>query len=537
MPKYIFVTGGVISGIGKGVVTGSLGKILQSSGMKVSAIKIDPYLNIDAGTMNPIVHGEVFVCDDGAETDMDLGTYERFLDKNLSRWNNITTGQVYMNVLQRERKGKYLGKCVQIIPHITDEIKTLIRNTAKKDDAEIMIVESGGTVGDIEALPFLEALREMRINEGPNNTIFVHVTLAPIIEEVGELKTKPTQHSVQELRRIGIQPDIIVVRAKRPLKEGHREKISLFTNVPKNHVLSSQDVKSPYLVPQILEEQGASEIIFDLLKIPFKKTELINWNDTIRDITDSKEEVCLAMIGKYTELSDSYVSINHALCHAGGVLKSKVKIAWTESEELEESDKKVEELNQYDGIIVPGGFGSRGVEGKILAANYARVGKIPYLGLCFGLQLAIVSFARNVLKFEGANSTEIDAVTPYPVIDLLPEQKGIDELGGTMRLGGHNIVVKEGTEAYKLYNNTTIRERHRHRYEVNPKYWEALQKGGLIFSGYSDDMRRIEIIELSEHPFYMASQYHPEFVSRPGKPDPIFKGFIGACIERKNSSK
>ena len=536
MPKYIFVTGGVISGIGKGVITGSLGKILQSSGVKVSAIKMDPYLNIDAGTMNPIVHGEVFVCDDGAETDMDLGTYERFLDKNLSRSNNITTGQVYMNVLQRERKGKYLGKCVQIIPHITDEIKALIRYAAKKDDTEIMIVESGGTVGDIEALPFLEALREMRIEEGSSNAIFVHVTLAPIIEEVGELKTKPTQHSVQELRRIGIQPDIIVVRAKRPLKDGHREKISLFTNVPKDHVLSSQDVKSPYLVPQILEEQNVSKIIFELLKISYKKAELSDWNDTIKDIINSKEEVNLAMIGKYAELSDSYVSINHALCHAGGVLKSKVKISWIESEELEESEKKVEELNRYNGVIVPGGFGSRGIEGKVIAANYARINKIPYLGLCFGLQLAIVSFARNVLKYDKANSTEIDPETPYPVIDILPEQKGVDELGGTMRLGGLNIIVKEGTKAYKLYRNTTIRERHRHRYEINPKYWDALQRGGLIFSGYSEDFRRIEIIELSDHPFYMASQYHPEFVSRPGKPDPLYKGFIEACIMRRNGS-
>lgn len=536
MPKYIFVTGGVISGIGKGVITGSLGKILQSSGIRVSTIKMDPYLNVDAGTMNPIVHGEVFVCDDGAETDMDLGTYERFLDINLSRSNNITTGQIYMNVLQRERKGKYLGKCVQIIPHITDEIKSLIRYAAKKDNAEIMIVESGGTVGDIEALPFLEALRQMKIEEKAENTIFVHVTLAPIIEEVGELKTKPTQHSVQELRRIGIQPDIIIVRSKRPLKEGNRDKISLFTNVPKDHVLSSPDVKSPYLVPQILEEQDVSKIIFDHLQIQHMKAELSEWNGIVSNMIESKEEVCLAMIGKYAELADSYVSINHALCHAGGSLKYKVKISWIESEEFEESKNRLEELRSYHGIIVPGGFGSRGVEGKVMTANFARLNKIPYLGLCFGLQLAIVSFARNVLEYDNANSTEIDPKTPYPVIDLLPEQKEIDELGGTMRLGGHNIIVKEGTRAYKLYGLLRIRERHRHRYEVNPKFWDELQKNGLIFSGYSEDMRRVEIIELPEHPFYMASQYHPEFVSRPGKPDPLYKGFIEACIKQKNSS-
>jgi len=534
MPKYIFVTGGVISGIGKGVITGSIGRILQSAGIKVSVLKMDPYLNIDAGTMNPIVHGEVFVCDDGAETDMDLGTYERFLDINLSRHNNITTGQVYMNVLQRERKGKYLGKCVQIIPHITDEIKSLIRYAARKDGAQVLIVESGGTVGDIEALPFLEALRQMKVEEGPDNSIFVHVTLAPIIEEVGELKTKPTQHSVQELRRIGIQPDLIIVRAKRSLKEGNREKISLFTNVPKECVLSSPDAKSPYLVPQILEEQGISKILFDRLKLPHSNTDLSTWNEIIKDIVESKREVHVAMIGKYAELADSYVSINHALCHAGGALKSKVIIKLIESEELEGQKNRIEELKSYDGIIVPGGFGSRGIEGKIVAANYARVNNIPYLGLCFGLQLAVVSFARNVLGYSNANSTEIDPETPYPVIDLLPEQKSVEELGGTMRLGGHNIIIKEKTHAYSLYGSTRIRERHRHRYEINPKFWDSLQNGGLVFSGFSEDMRRVEIIELQDHPFYMASQFHPEFVSRPGRPDPLFKGFIQACIVRRD---
>jgi len=534
MPKYIFVTGGVISGIGKGVITGSIGRILQSAGIKVSVLKMDPYLNIDAGTMNPIVHGEVFVCDDGAETDMDLGTYERFLDINLSRHNNITTGQVYMNVLQRERKGKYLGKCVQIIPHITDEIKSLIRYAARKDGAQVLIVESGGTVGDIEALPFLEALRQMKVEEGPDNSIFVHVTLAPIIEEVGELKTKPTQHSVQELRRIGIQPDLIIVRAKRSLREVNREKISLFTNVPKECVLSSPDAKSPYLVPQILEEQGISKILFDRLKLPHSNTDLSTWNEIIKDIVESKREVHVAMIGKYAELADSYVSINHALCHAGGALKSRVIIKWIESEELEGQKNRIEELKSYDGIIVPGGFGSRGIEGKIVAANYARVNNIPYLGLCFGLQLAVVSFARNVLGYSNANSTEIDPETPYPVIDLLPEQKSVEELGGTMRLGGHDIIIKEKTHAYSLYGSTRIRERHRHRYEINPKFWDSLQNGGLVFSGFSEDMRRVEIIELQDHPFYMASQFHPEFVSRPGRPDPLFKGFIQACIVRRD---
>ncbi|MEM3403992.1 MAG: CTP synthase [Nitrososphaeria archaeon] len=536
MPKYIFVTGGVISGIGKGVITGSIGRILQSSGIKVSVLKMDPYLNVDAGTMNPIVHGEVFVCDDGAETDMDLGTYERFLDINLSRHNNITTGQVYMNVLQRERKGKYLGRCVQIIPHITDEIKSLIRHAARKDDAQVLIVESGGTVGDIEALPFLEALRQMGVEEGHDNVIFVHVTLAPIIEEVGELKTKPTQHSVQELRRIGIQPDIIIVRAKRKLKEGNREKISLFTNVPKECVLSSPDAKSPYLIPQILEEQGISKILFDRLKLLHGDTNLSTWNEIIKDIVESKREVHIAMIGKYAELADSYVSVNHALCHAGGALKSKVIINWIESEELEGAKSRVEDLKNYDGIIVPGGFGSRGIEGKIIAANYARINNVPYLGLCFGLQLAVVSFARNVLGYSNANSTEIDPETPYPVIDLLPEQKCVDELGGTMRLGGHNIIIKEKTKAYDLYGSTKIRERHRHRYEINPMFWDSLQKGGLVFSGFSDDMKRVEIIELEEHPFYMASQFHPEFVSRPGRPDPLFKGFIQACITKRDKA-
>ena len=536
MPKYIFVTGGVISGLGKGVIAGSIGKILQSSGIKVSLMKMDPYLNVDAGTMNPIVHGEVFVCDDGAETDMDIGTYERFLDVNLSRANNITTGQVYLNVLQREREGKYLGKCVQIIPHITDEIKSLIRYAAKKDSAEIMIVESGGTVGDIEALPFLEALRQMRFEEGKDNTLFVHVTLAPIIEEVGELKTKPTQHSVQELRRIGIQPDIIIVRSKKRLTEANREKISLFTNVPKENVLSSPDLKSPYLVPQVLEEQGISKIIFEQLNMPARNVDLTEWSNIVRDMVESKEEVHIAMVGKYAELADSYVSVNHALYHAGGSLKCRVKIFWIESEELEKDSAKLSELEKFDGVIVPGGFGSRGVEGKILAANYARIKGIPYLGLCFGLQLAVVSFARYVLGYEGAHSTEIDPNTPHPVIDLLPEQKNIDKLGGTMRLGGHNIILKEGTLAYKLYGKNVIRERHRHRYEVNPRYWAELQAAGMVFSGFSEDMRRVEIIELPDHPFYMASQFHPEFVSRPGKPDPIFRGFIEASLMKRRWS-
>ncbi|MEM3384071.1 MAG: CTP synthase [Nitrososphaeria archaeon] len=535
MPKYIFVTGGVISGIGKGVIAGSIGKILQSSGIKVSVMKMDPYLNVDAGTMNPLVHGEVFVCDDGAETDMDIGTYERFLDINLSRANNITTGQVYLNVLQREREGKYLGKCVQIIPHITDEIKRLIRYAARKDDAEVMIVESGGTVGDIEALPFLEALRQMRFEEGKDNTLFVHVTLAPIIEDVGELKTKPTQHSVQELRRIGIQPDIIIVRSKKRLTEANRDKISLFTNVPRENVLSSPDLKSPYLVPQVLEEQGLSKIIFEQLKIPSRDVDLSEWNNVVKDMLESKDEVHIAMVGKYAELADSYVSVNHALYHAGGVLKCRVKIHWIESENLECDNSSLSELEKYDGIIVPGGFGSRGVEGKILAANYAREKGIPYLGLCFGLQLAVVSFARHVLGYEGANSTEIDPNTPYPVIDLLPEQKEIDKLGGTMRLGGHNIILKAGTLAFRLYGKNVIRERHRHRYEINPKYWNVLQEAGMVFSGFSEDMKRVEIIELKDHPFYMASQYHPEFVSRPGKPDPIFRGFVEASLMRRKS--
>jgi CTP synthase len=536
MPKYIFVTGGVISGIGKGVITGSISKILQAAGITVSAMKMDPYLNVDAGTMNPIVHGEVFVCDDGAETDMDIGTYERFLDVNLTHANNITTGQVYMNVLQRERKGKYLGKCVQIIPHITDEIKSLIRYAARKDSTQVMIVESGGTVGDIEALPFLEALRQMRLEEGYENTLFVHVTLAPIIEEVGELKTKPTQHSVQELRRIGIQPDIIIVRAKRPLKENTREKISLFTNVPKEHVLSNPDVKSIYLVPSILEEQGVSNILFEHFKDTYRKPELKEWNNTIKNIVESKDEVRLAMVGKYAELADSYVSINHALGHAGGILKSRVKIEWIESEELEEQKLNIQKLREYDGIILPGGFGSRGSEGKIIAANYARIDQIPFLGLCYGLQMAIVSFARNVLGYEKANSTEIDPKTSFPVIDLLPEQRNMEVLGGTMRLGGQDIIIVEGTKAHKLYGVKKIRERHRHRYEVNPKYWDTLQKGGLVFSGYSEDMGRIEVIELSNHPFYIASQYHPEFVSRPGKPDPIFRGFIEMCVEKRRGT-
>ncbi len=531
--KYIFITGGVMSGLGKGITSASIAKLLQLSGFSVSCLKIDPYLNVDAGTMNPIAHGEVFVTDDGGETDMDIGTYERFLDTNLTKNHNITTGSIYQQVIQEERSGKYLGKCVQIIPHVTDAIKGRIRRLASEWNAELVVVECGGTVGDIESLPFLEAFRQMRLEEGGSNTLFIHVTLAPVLETVGEQKTKPTQHSVQELRRIGIQPDVIVVRSREKLARETRQKISLFTSVEVKSVISNPDAKSIYQVPEILHSEGLVQTICERLGLVPRNSDFSAWKKIADQFIEPAEEIKIAMVGKYVSLVDSYASVNEALAHAGAQFKSSVKVDWVDSQEFEEDPSRLSKLDRYHGILIPQGFGKRGSEGKILVANYARESAIPYLGLCFGFQMAVVAFARHVLGLIDANSTELDPSTMNPVIDLLPEQKQVKDLGGTMRLGGHDIDIVDGTLASKIYQKKTIRERHRHRYEFNQSYRQTFEKSGMRFSGFSDGGRRTEILEILDHPFYLATQYHPEYISRPGKPEPVYIHFVKAALSRK----
>jgi CTP synthase len=530
--KFIFVTGGVMSGLGKGVTTSSIAKLLQLADQKVSCIKIDPYLNYDAGTMNPTAHGEVFVTNDGGECDMDIGNYERFLNQDIPKSHNITTAQVYSSVIEAERKGEYLGACVQIIPHITDEIKNRIRKIAKDENLDFLIVECGGTVGDIESLPFLEALRQMKVEEGPQGVIFVHVTLAPSLDVVGEQKTKPTQHSAQELRRIGIQPDFLAVRCSLPLQEKTKQKIAMFTNVPVSDVLSCHDAKSIFEVPQILYDQGIMDSIFT----KFGKVGMVNastnwdkWNVISQKMVNNKDQkIKIAMVGKYVTLADSYVSVNHALKHAGAEIGKSVDIGLIDSESI--TDYSV--LSKYDGILVPGGFGTRGSEGIIGTANYARENNIPYLGICFGFQLAAVAFGRNVLKLEDGNSTEIKPDTKNPIIDLLPEQKDVSNMGGSLRLGANDVQIKSGTNAQKIYNSSTISKRHRHRYEINKQYIPEFEKNGLVFSAHSDGEKRMEMLEIPSHKFYLGVQFHPEFNSRPGYPEEVFVSFIKATSEK-----
>jgi len=531
--KYVFVTGGVMSGLGKGITSASIAKLLQMSGFSVSCLKIDPYLNVDAGTMNPIAHGEVFVTDDGGETDMDIGNYERFLDVNLTRDHNMTTGSVYLKVIQEERNGKYLGKCVQIIPHITDAIKERIRSVANENKPDILLVECGGTVGDIESLPFLEAFRQMRLEEGASNSVFVHVTLAPVLETVGEQKTKPTQHSVQEIRRIGIQPDVIVVRSKNKLTKDTREKISLFTSVELKSVISNPNARSIYQVPEILRSEGIVETICEKLHVTPRVFLFENWQKIADQFVTTKYPLRIAMVGKYVSLSDSYASVNEALSHAGAQQGLSVVIENVDSQEFESSPETLTRLSEFHGILIPQGFGKRGSEGKILAANFAREYAIPYLGLCFGFQMAIVSFARHVLGLVDANSTELNPHTKNPVIDLLPEQKLVKDLGGSMRLGGHDIEITDGTMASRIYQRQMIRERHRHRYELNQSYLPTFEKAGMHFTAFSDSGKRTEILEIREHPFYFATQYHPEYISRPGRPEPSYFNFVKAAASRK----
>ncbi|MDG6985688.1 MAG: CTP synthase [Nitrososphaerota archaeon] len=531
MPKYLFVTGGVMSGLGKGIITSSVAKLLQLSGVQVTCLKIDPYLNFDAGTMNPYTHGEVFVTDDGGETDMDIGNYERFLNRDMHKSNNITTGQIYKKVIDDEREGRFLGKSVQIIPHVTDEIKKRIRAVAAAEKVDVLVVECGGTVGDIESLPFLEAFRQMRMEEGPSKTLFLHVSLAPELSVVGEMKTKPTQHSVQEMRRIGVQPDVIVIRGSRALPMEAKEKISLFTSVPLESVISDPDVETIYQVPRLLEREGLLKPIHRQLGLRARAA-MREWNAVADRFVDQPLTVRIAMVGKYANLADSYVSVNQALSHAGAVNGAKTKISWIESEEIEKDGSRLDLIDAYDGVVLPQGFGGRGVEGKIAAANRARVSKVPFLGLCYGFQLASISFARNVLGMKGANSTEVDPDTPYPVIDLLPEQRRVRDLGGTMRLGGHDVHLKRPSKAFDIYGTDKLRERHRHRYELNQKYLKRFEENGMHYTAFSDKGRRAEIMELDGHPFYMGTQFHPEYVSRPEDPEPIYVAFVKACAAR-----
>ena len=541
-PKFIFVTGGVMSGLGKGIVASSIAKLLQLCGLKVTCTKIDPYLNYDAGTMNPLTHGEVFVTDDGGECDMDIGNYERFLDISLRSSHNLTAGRVFSNVIELERQGKYLGQCVQIIPHITDEIKKQLRKISLEEDLDILVVECGGTVGDIESLPFLEALRQMELEDGYTNTFFVHVTLAPVLDAVGEQKTKPTQHSVQELRRIGIQPDLLAVRCKTPLTKETIRKISLFASIPADCVMSSHDATSIYSVPKILFDQGITEVISKSLNLNLTP-KILKWNKITNSFLNFDGSVKIGIIGKYVNLKDSYVSVSQALLHAGAKFGKEIKIDWIDSEKFElpghnkpirkNNSKILDCLTEYDGILVPGGFGSRGSEGIINSCNFARVNNVPFLGICFGFQLAIVEFARNVCKLNGANSTEINSETKYPVVLYMPEQKQIKTMGGTMRLGLHDIQIESDSIASKIYRKNAVQKRHRHRYEFNQEYRVLLEKNGMKFTGSSDDGRRIEILEIPSHKFYLGIQYHGEFHSRPGFPEPAFENFIKATLASK----
>lgn len=526
--KYVVTTGGVISGLGKGLVSSSIGKILQSYGYKVTMCKIDPYLNVDAGTMNPYEHGEVFVLDDGGEVDMDLGNYERFLNISLTKAHNITTGKAYKAVIDKERMGDYLGKTVQIIPHVTDEIKREIREVAKGWD--VCVIEVGGTVGDIESMPFLEALRQLKMEEGAENVAFVHVTLVPVLDVVGEQKTKPTQHSVQRLLESGIQPDFIIARSRNPLDEKVRQKISNFCNVLGENVISDPDAPSTYHVPLILEKEGFGHKLAKKLGLKIGK-DLNAWGKMTDRMLNAKKTVRIAMAGKYTALGDSYISILEAIKHGALANNCKAEIIWIDTEEFEKDPGKAKILDKVDGLVVPGGFGSRGVEGKIIAANYARTRKIPYLGLCYGMQMAVIEFARNVCGLKGAHTTECDPKTPHPVIHILPEKYQIKQMGGTLRLGSWPCRIKKGTLAEKIYKSALIHERHRHRYEVNPDYIKRLEEKGLVFSGLHPSRPLMEIAEVPGHPFFAGTQFHPEFKSRPEAPSPIYVGFIKACLK------
>lgn len=531
MTKYIFVTGGVVSSIGKGIATASLGRLLRNRGYTVAPLKLDPYINVDAGTMNPYQHGEVFVTEDGAETDLDLGHYERFMDVNCSAGSSITTGKVYANVIAAERRGDYLGATVQVIPHVTNQIKQGILTLAKEQEADIVIAEIGGTVGDIESLPFLEAIRQMRGDVGPENALYVHVTLVPQVGPWGEVKTKPTQHSVYKLREIGISPDVLICRSEVPLGEDVREKISLFCGVPPQAVVESLNAFSIYEVPLRYEAAGLGDFVCDRLSLPHRDANLSEWEGIVSTLRAPKNECCVAVVGKYTSNGDAYKSIAEALIHGGIQHDATVNIRWIESDSFEAGRPTEEVLGDVDALVVAPGFGARGVEGKVEAIRYAREKGIPFLGICFGLQIAVIEFARNVCGLAGANSEEIVENPPYPVIHLLPEQKHVKDKGATMRLGSYPCNLANGTLSAKLYNASRITERHRHRYEVNNDFREKLAEHGLVISGVSPDYRLVEMVELPSHPFFVATQAHPEFKSRPNRPHPLFAGLVGAAVK------
>jgi CTP synthase len=531
--KYIFVTGGVVSGIGKGVATASLGRLLRNRGFTVAPIKLDPYINVDAGTMNPYQHGEVFVTEDGAETDLDLGHYERFMDVNCSKGSSITTGKIYRNVIEAERRGDYLGGTVQVIPHVTNEIKRLVQLVASEQEADIVIAEIGGTVGDIESLPFLEAIRQMRTDLGYENTMYVHVTMVPTVGPWHEVKTKPTQHSVYKLREIGIAPDVLVCRCEVPMSDEVIEKISLFCGVPTQAVVQSQNVETIYEVPLVYEEAGLGDFVSKRLALESRDGQMAEWQSLVNTLKNPENEVTICVVGKYTSNGDAYKSIAESLIHAGIPNNASVNIRWVESDQLENNLSPAEILEGADALVVAPGFGGRGIEGKIEAIRLARESNLPFLGICLGLQMAVIEYSRNVCHLEGANSEEMLAKPPYPVIHLLPEQKGVKDKGATMRLGSYPCNLVHGTLAAKLYGTTRITERHRHRYEVNNDFREKLQQHGMTISGVSPDYRLVEMIEVPKHPFFIATQAHPEFKSRPNHPHPLFFGLVKAALESK----
>ncbi|HVR05830.1 MAG TPA: CTP synthase [Solirubrobacteraceae bacterium] len=551
--KFVFVTGGVVSSLGKGITAASLGRLLKARGLRVQMQKFDPYINVDPGTMSPYQHGEVFVTEDGAETDLDLGHYERFTDANTSRASNVTAGGIYDTVIRRERRGDYLGGTVQVVPHITDEIKQRIALIAESADVDFVITEIGGTVGDIESLPFLEAIRQFPVDVGRRNCMFIHLTLVPYIGHAGELKTKPTQHSVNELRRIGIAPDMLMCRSEAPLSGEIRKKIALFASLPTEAIVSACDVDNIYKVPLVFREQGVDDFILEHFATQAPEPDLARWREPIELAEQAQRTVKIALVGKYVRLEDAYLSVSEALRHAAALQGSRVQIDWIDSERLEQSDDAPagsdgegarqpsarELLQRADGILIPGGFGGRGIEGKIAAAQIARERRIPYLGICLGMQIAVAEFARHLAGMEGANSTEFDIETPFPAIDLLPEQKEVADLGGTMRLGADPIKLHEGSRAREIYGEAVVYERHRHRYEVNNLLRKRLQGAGLRIAGTSPDDRLVETVELDDHPFFLASQFHPEFKSRPERPAPLFRGFVAAALalaDRRSST-
>ena len=537
MAKYVFITGGVVSSLGKGITAASLGRLLKCRGLKVVIQKFDPYINVDPGTMNPYQHGEVFVTDDGAETDLDLGHYERFIDENLSQNSNVTTGRVYQTVIERERSGGYLGGTVQVIPHITNEITGRILKASQDKSVDVIITEIGGTVGDIESQPFLEAIRQIKYEVGVRNSLYIHVTLVPYLAASGEIKTKPTQHSVKELLGLGIQPDIIVCRTENPIPKEQKDKIALFCNVLPENIIENRDVPTLYEVPLALHKEGLDSQVCKLLNMELPQPDLTEWTEMVDRHKYPKQEVCIALAGKYIGLHDAYLSVAEALTHGGIAHSTRVKIKWLATDEITRENVK-EIFSDVDGILIPGGFGSRGIEGKIEIVRYARENNVPFLGICLGMQMAVIEYARNVLNLRGAHTTEVDPSTPYPVIDLMPDQANLDKMGGTMRLGQCRCeIIDKNSNTYKAYQADEISERHRHRYEFNNNFKEQLASAGMTAAGVNPERNLVEIVEIASHPWFVGVQFHPEFKSRPNRPHPLFRDLVGAAIEYKNSKE